>query len=83
MACFLFRGCHFCKMVDADNPSGGKDGVITFENLSGDWGKGNYVIGGRTSYGSVSSAQFYATMAVSRAMAGSSGSPRIVRGKWC
>ncbi|EEL9368607.1 endorhamnosidase [Salmonella enterica subsp. enterica serovar Enteritidis] len=58
MACFLFRGCHFCKMVDADNPSGGKDGVITFENLSGDWGKGNYVIGGRTSYGSVSSAQF-------------------------
>ncbi|ATE85647.1 tailspike protein [Salmonella phage St162] len=45
-------------MVDADNPSGGKDGVITFENLSGDWGKGNYVIGGRTSYGSVSSAQF-------------------------
>ncbi|HBX1184339.1 TPA: endorhamnosidase [Salmonella enterica] len=58
MACFLFRGCHFCKMVDADNPSGGKYGVITFENLSGDWGKGNYVIGGRTSYGSVSSAQF-------------------------
>lgn len=58
MACFLFRGCHFCKMVDADNPSGGKGGVITFENLSGDWGKGNYVIGGRTSYGSVSSAQF-------------------------
>lgn len=58
MACFLFRGCNFCKMVDADNPSGGKDGVITFENLSGDWGKGNYVIGGRTSYGSVSSAQF-------------------------
>ncbi|HCT6439888.1 TPA: hypothetical protein OT508_003869, partial [Salmonella enterica] len=58
MACFLFRGCHFCKMVDADNPSGGKHGVITFENLSGDWGKGNYVIGGRTSYGSVSSAQF-------------------------
>ncbi|AGX84636.1 tailspike protein [Salmonella phage SETP13] len=58
MACFLFRRCHFCKMVDADNPSGGKDGVITFENLSGDWGKGNYVIGGRTSYGSVSSAQF-------------------------
>ncbi|EMS1516077.1 hypothetical protein WKK80_004610, partial [Salmonella enterica] len=58
MACFLFRSCHFCKMVDADNPSGGKDGVITFENLSGDWGKGNYVIGGRTSYGSVSSAQF-------------------------
>ncbi|MFT8090534.1 tail spike protein [Salmonella enterica subsp. enterica serovar Enteritidis] len=58
MACFLFRGCHFCKMVDADNPSGGKDGVITFENLSGDWGKGNYVIGGRASYGSVSSAQF-------------------------
>ncbi|QIO03711.1 tailspike protein [Salmonella phage horsemountain] len=58
MACFRFRGCHFCKMVDADNPSGGKDGVITFENLSGDWGKGNYVIGGRTSYGSVSSAQF-------------------------
>ncbi|UCR75488.1 tail spike protein [Salmonella phage SGPC] len=58
MACFLFRGCHFCKMVDVDNPSGGKDGVITFENLSGDWGKGNYVIGGRTSYGSVSSAQF-------------------------
>ncbi|HAK6973327.1 TPA: endorhamnosidase [Salmonella enterica] len=58
MAGFLFRGCHFCKMVDADNPSGGKDGVITFENLSGDWGKGNYVIGGRTSYGSVSSAQF-------------------------
>ncbi|YP_008239742.1 tail spike protein [Salmonella phage Jersey] len=58
MACFLFRGCHFCKMVDADNPSGGKDGVITFENLSGDWGKGNYVIGGRTSYGSVSSVQF-------------------------
>ncbi|APM00257.1 tailspike protein [Salmonella phage STP03] len=58
MACFLFRGCHFCKMVDADNPSGGKDGVITFENLSGDWGKGNYVIGGRTSYGSVSSTQF-------------------------
>ncbi|QAX98701.1 tailspike protein [Salmonella phage Segz_1] len=58
MARFLFRGCHFCKMVDADNPSGGKDGVITFENLSGDWGKGNYVIGGRTSYGSVSSAQF-------------------------
>lgn len=58
MACFLFRGCHFCKMVDANNPSGGKDGIITFENLSGDWGKGNYVIGGRTSYGSVSSAQF-------------------------
>ncbi|AGK86482.1 tail spike protein [Salmonella phage PBSE191] len=58
MACFLFRGCHFCKMVDADNPSGGAHGVITFENLSGDWGKGNYVIGGRTSYGSVSSAQF-------------------------
>ncbi|HAD6533646.1 TPA_asm: endorhamnosidase [Salmonella enterica subsp. enterica serovar Typhimurium str. SL1344] len=58
MACFLFRGCHFCKMVDADNPSGGVHGVITFENLSGDWGKGNYVIGGRTSYGSVSSAQF-------------------------
>ncbi|HAF3165536.1 TPA: endorhamnosidase [Salmonella enterica] len=58
MACFLFRGCHFCKMVDADNPSGGKDGVITFENLNGDWGKGNYVIGGRTCYGSVSSAQF-------------------------
>ncbi|EBA7246341.1 hypothetical protein B6T11_17225 [Salmonella enterica] len=58
MAGFLFRGCHFCKMVDANNPSGGKDGIITFENLSGDWGKGNYVIGGRTSYGSVSSAQF-------------------------
>lgn len=58
MACFLFRRCHFCKMIDADNPSGGKDGVITFENLSGDWGKGNYVIGGLTSYGSVSSAQF-------------------------
>lgn len=58
MACFLFRRCHFCKMIDADNPIGGKDGVITFENLSGDWGKGNYVIGGRTSYGSVSSAQF-------------------------
>ncbi|ECU4628653.1 endorhamnosidase, partial [Salmonella enterica subsp. enterica serovar Dublin] len=58
MAGFLFRGCHFCKMVDANNPSGGKDGIITFENLNGDWGKGNYVIGGRTSYGSVSSAQF-------------------------
>ncbi len=49
-------------MVDANNPSGGKDGIITFENLSGDWGKGNYVIGGRTSYGSVSSAQFYVIM---------------------
>ncbi|HBI0435962.1 TPA: hypothetical protein KYJ64_004837, partial [Salmonella enterica subsp. enterica serovar Dublin] len=58
MAGFLFRGCHFCKMVDANNPSGGKDGIITFENLNGDWGKGNYVIGGRTCYGSVSSAQF-------------------------
>ncbi|MGT0185540.1 tail spike protein, partial [Salmonella enterica] len=30
MAGFLFRGCHFCKMVDANNPSGGKDGIITF-----------------------------------------------------
>uniref|UniRef100_A0AB39C4N7 Tailspike n=1 Tax=Salmonella phage vB_SE130_2P TaxID=3236707 RepID=A0AB39C4N7_9VIRU len=68
-------------MVDADNPSGGTHGVITFENLSGDWGKGHYVIGGRTSYGSVNSAQFSPTMAVSRAMAGSSGLPRIVRGK--
>lgn len=46
MVGFLFRGCYFCKMVDVNNLSGGKDGIIIFENFSGDWGKGNYVIGG-------------------------------------
>ncbi|AUG88180.1 tail spike protein [Salmonella phage Mutine] len=58
MAAYLFRSCHHCKVIDSDSIIGGKDGIITFENLSGDWGLGNYVIGGRVHYGSGSGVQF-------------------------
>lgn len=58
VACYLFVGCHHCKMIEPNSIFGGSDGVITFENLSGNKGIGNYCIGGRTNYGSVSSVQF-------------------------
>ncbi|WCZ56766.1 tailspike [Salmonella phage Kenya-K30] len=58
MAAYLFRNCHHCKVLDADSIIGGKDGIITFENLGGDWGVGNYAIGGRVHYGSGSGVQF-------------------------
>ncbi|EDT6614000.1 hypothetical protein AH594_001480 [Salmonella enterica subsp. enterica] len=58
VACYLFVGCHYCKMIEPNSIFGGSDGVITFENLSGNKGIGNYCIGGRTNYGSVSSVQF-------------------------
>ncbi|MGQ2398691.1 tail spike protein [Salmonella enterica] len=58
VACYLFVGCCYCKMIEPDSIFGGSDGIITFENLSGNKGIGNYCIGGRTNYGSVSSVQF-------------------------
>lgn len=58
VACYLFVGCNHCKMIEPNSIFGGSDGVITFENLSGNKGIGNYCIGGRTNYGSVSSVQF-------------------------
>ncbi|HGB6742520.1 TPA: tail spike protein, partial [Salmonella enterica subsp. enterica serovar Java] len=58
VACYLFVGCSYCKMIEPDSIFGGYYGVITFENLSGSKGIGNYCIGGRTNYGSVSSVQF-------------------------
>ncbi|EAT8703555.1 endorhamnosidase [Salmonella enterica subsp. enterica serovar Typhimurium] len=58
VACYLFVGCSYCKMIEPDSIFGGYYGVITFENLSGNKGIGNYCIGGRTNYGSVSSVQF-------------------------
>lgn len=58
MAAYLFRNCHHCKVIDSDTIVGGKEGIITFENLSGEWGIGNYAIGGRVHYGSGSGVQF-------------------------
>lgn len=58
MAAYLFRNCHHCKVIDSDTIIGGKSGIITFENLGGEWGIGNYAIGGRVHYGSVSGVQF-------------------------
>ncbi|WP_302184718.1 tail spike protein, partial [Salmonella enterica] len=58
MAAYLFRNCHHCKVIDSDTIIGGKEGIITFENLSGEWGIGNYAIGGRVHYGSGSGVQF-------------------------
>ncbi|EFT8513290.1 endorhamnosidase [Salmonella enterica] len=58
VGCYLFDTCFYCKAVDSDLAVAGGDAGITFMNLSGNKGVGNYCIGGRIAYGSVSSVQF-------------------------
>ncbi|MBJ9598127.1 endorhamnosidase [Citrobacter werkmanii] len=58
VGCYLFTDCFYCKVVGIDLKLAGGDAGVTFMNLSGTKGVGNYCIGGRIAYGSVSSVQF-------------------------